>query len=661
MAEPLQSTRRALVNLPRPAKRVLLALVDVGLLLWALFLAIHFTRDPVSVGAGYPRALMALVATTAIPVFAMLGLYRAVIRFLSSRVLVSVFIGMSVLATLVLGYTFAVPGARLDLGTAVAFWTFGFLLVLGVRFVMRDFLLDRPRVRERAIIYGAGVSGARLAALLHRDGECVPIGFVDDAVTRQGTVVGGLLVHSPGEIARLIRVHGVARILLALPSASHKRRAEILASLEPHPVHVQTVPDMNDLVAGRARFDDLREVQVEDLLGRDPIPPHPELIGACVAGRSVMVTGAGGSIGSELCRQVAGLGATRLVLVEHAEAALYAIDEELRELVATRKLALEVVPVLGSVVDGELMERVMRGCKVRTVYHAAAYKHVPLVEYNMAAGIRNNVLGTLAAAQAAERAGVETFLLVSTDKAVNPTNVMGASKRFAEIILQGMRQRGSRMRICMVRFGNVLASSGSVVPRFREQIRGGGPVTVTHPEITRYFMTIEEAVQLVIQAGAMGGAAEVFLLDMGKPVKILELARKMIRLSGRRERDEQNPDGDIEIVFTGLRPGEKLYEELLISGNAVGTDHPRIWKGIEAVTEWTRVEAVLASLRVALDHNDCAVLRDILRSIVSEYRPPEDMADVVHALCGDEAAGTARSGAVASGAVVELLVARRRS
>jgi FlaA1/EpsC-like NDP-sugar epimerase len=371
-------------------------------------------------------------------------------------------------------------------------------------------------------------------------------------------------------------------------------------------------------------------------------------------GKRVIVTGAGGSIGSELCRQIAWLGATRLVLVEHAEAALYAIDEELRRLVARRGLALEIVPVLGSVTDGELMERVMRRFRVRTVYHAAAYKHVPLVEYNMGAGIRNNVLGTLAAAQAAERAGVETFVLVSTDKAVNPTNVMGASKRFAEIILQGMHRRGSPMAICMVRFGNVLASSGSVVLRFREQIRGGGPVTVTHPEIVRYFMTIEEAVQLVIQAGAMGGDAEVFLLDMGAPVRILELARKMIKLSGRGVRDEQDPDGDIEITFTGLRPGEKLYEELLISGDARGTGHPRIWKASEEGTDWRRVDIAIGAVRVALAKNDCDAMRDILRSIVREYQPPAEMADVVHSLCADMDAVAA---VVPGASVVELPVA----
>jgi FlaA1/EpsC-like NDP-sugar epimerase len=343
-----------------------------------------------------------------------------------------------------------------------------------------------------------------------------------------------------------------------------------------------------------------------------------------------MVTGAGGSIGAELCRQILGLGASRLVLVDHSEPALYAIEQELRAQADLQAINLELVPVLASVTEGDFLQRVMHSFHVRTVYHAAAYKHVPLVEYNMGAGVRNNVLGTFRAAHAAEAAGVDNFVLVSTDKAVNPTNVMGATKRFAEMILQGMVARGAKMRICMVRFGNVLASSGSVVPLFRQQIRAGGPITVTHPEIVRYFMTIPEAAQLVIQAGAMGGAGEVFLLDMGKPVKIVDLARKMIQLSGLEVRDDNNPDGDIEIAFTGLRPAEKLYEELLITGNAVGTNHPRIWKAREHGSSWEEVEAALNAISRAVLDNDCDAMREMLMEMVQEYRPPEMLSDHVY-------------------------------
>jgi FlaA1/EpsC-like NDP-sugar epimerase len=369
---------------------------------------------------------------------------------------------------------------------------------------------------------------------------------------------------------------------------------------------------------------------VEDLLGRDPVPPRQDLIAACVRGRSVMVTGAGGSIGSELCRQVVKLAPRRLVLVDHAEPALYAIDQELQHAIAALDVDIEIVPILTSVTESDYLEQTIRAFDVRTVYHAAAYKHVPLVEYNMAAGIRNNVIGTLRAAEAAERAGVENFVLVSTDKAVNPTNVMGATKRFAEMILQGMVDRGSRMRICMVRFGNVLDSSGSVVPLFREQIRAGGPVTVTHPEIVRYFMTIPEAAQLVIQAGAMGQSGEVFLLDMGEPVKIIDLARRMILLAGLEVRDADNPDGDIEIVYTGLRPAEKLYEELLISGNAIGTEHPRIWKAEEGFLPWSETNNAIESISKALLANDCEAMRAVLLGAVREYTPPTALSDRVY-------------------------------
>ncbi|MFU8822578.1 MAG: polysaccharide biosynthesis protein [Gammaproteobacteria bacterium] len=660
MARIDELTRRLrdfLVDLPRPLKRLALAASDFVLIAAAVALAVAFTHShsefAPGVHAPFPWAMVLLLGLAAVPVFAALGLYRAVTRFISSRIIVSVVFGMAALATVLLVYAWLMPHIGVDFGTSVAFWIFGFLLVLGVRFVARELLLSRPRVCERALIYGAGMSGARLAALLQRESECVPVAFIDDSIKLQGSVVAGLVVHGSQDIERLIKVHHVKRILLAMPSVSHKRRGEIVAELELFPVHVQTVPDMHDLVSGRARFEDLREVEVEDLLGRDAIPPYPDLIGASVTGRTVMVTGAGGSIGSELCRQVAGLGATRLVLVERSEAALYAIDQELAGLVAARHLALEVVPVLGSVGNRERMAQVMHRFGVRTVYHAAAYKHVPLVEYNMAAGIRNNVFGTQALAEAAEQAGVENFVLVSTDKAVNPTNVMGASKRLAEIILQGIHSRGARMCISIVRFGNVLASSGSVVLRFREQVRAGGPVTVTHPEITRYFMTIEEAVQLVIQAGAMGGDAEVFLLDMGQPVRILDLARKMIKLSGRTVRDAHNRDGDIEIVYTGLRPGEKLYEELLISGNASGTDHPRIWKGVEEGVDAGQVETAIDALRVAIRKNDCKAMREILLSVVREYQPPEEVADVLYS--APAAYGRRRGD---GGDVVELPVAR---
>jgi FlaA1/EpsC-like NDP-sugar epimerase len=624
--------RTFLLRLPRSLKRLLLVCTDFGFFVASGILAVCLTH-PAALATGLPWGFMLALGVVMVVLFKGLGLYRVVVRFMRSEFLKSMITGVTLAALLMALYALLRPASGVTLSTAVVFWAFCIIHVGGSRVAMRDFLLNGgAKARERAIIYGAGMSGARLASLLTPGGECRPVAFIDDDKALHGRVVSGLPVHAPAKLSELIGTYGVTRLLLALPSATRQRRAEIIDLLQPYPLHIQTVPDMNDLVSGKARFDDLREVELEDLLGRDPVPARSELIGACIKGCNVMVTGAGGSIGSELCRQIVAQGAKRLVLVDHSEPALYAIDQELRAKLSTEGLSVEIVPVLASVTEKDFLAQTIKSFRVQTIYHAAAYKHVPLVEHNMGAGIRNNVLGTLRAAQAAEEAGVETFVLVSTDKAVNPTNVMGASKRFAEMILQGMVARGTNMRICMVRFGNVLASSGSVVPLFREQIRRGGPVTVTHPEMVRYFMTISEAAQLVIQAGAMGRDGEVFLLDMGQPVKILDLARKMIQLSGLEVRDAAHPDGDIEIVFAGLRPAEKLYEELLISGNAVGTDHPRIWRAREEPAEWGVVADAIEPISMAVVDNDCDTMRRILLEVVPEYSPPATFADhVFHA------------------------------
>jgi FlaA1/EpsC-like NDP-sugar epimerase len=623
--------RVSLLGLPRPLKRALLVAADVVLMLGAAILAIYLTHPAVLI-AGPPWGFLLALGVVMVLVFWALGLYQFVVRFLRSEFLKLMVTGVTVAAAMMALYGAWRPESGVTPAAALVFWAFGILYMGGSRVAARDFLLNGGRTpRERAIIYGAGVSGARLASLLAPGGDCRPAAFVDDDATLHGKVVAGLSVHSPADLGELIATHDATRLLLAIPSASRQRRAQIVDALRPFSLHIQTVPDMNDLVSGKASFDELREVELEDLLGRDPVPPRTDLISACIKGLNVMVTGAGGSIGSELCRQIIGLGASRLVLVDHSEAALYQIDQELRARVEDAGLAVDVVPVLASVTEKDFFGQTLRSFDVHTVYHAAAYKHVPLVEHNMGAGIRNNVLGTFRAAEAAEEAGVQTFVLVSTDKAVNPTNVMGATKRFAEMILQGMVGRGTSMRICMVRFGNVLASSGSVVPLFREQIRRGGPVTVTHPEIVRYFMTISEAAQLVIQAGAMGRDGEVFLLDMGAPVKIVDLARKMIQLSGLELRDAANPDGDIEIVFTGLRPAEKLYEELLVHGNnAVGTDHPRIWKANEHGAPWGAVCLATQAISKAVIVNDCDAMRRILLEVVREYVPPPEFADHVY-------------------------------
>lgn len=622
-----QRLRGYLISLPRPAKRLLMIFSDLCFICGALATALIVASDPGVPLAGLPWAIIPQVALLVLPVFWLMGLYRAVVRFIRSKAIFSVVVGVSI-TTLPIFYR-AFVGEDVTWGTGFVYWSFGILYVAGSRFIARDFLRRHSSSLENVIIYGAGAAGARLASNLMSSEECVPVAFVDDARTLHGTVVAGIPVHSLSDLPKLLEGHSVERVLLAIPSASRRRRRSILRQLERYPVHVQTVPDIHDLVTGRATVDELREVDVEDLLGRDPVPPKPELFKACIENRSVLVTGAGGSIGSELCRQVVRQRPTHLIILEQSEPDLYAIERELRGIDEDQSLGVEIIPILGSVLNQSWMERLIRSFHVKTVYHAAAYKHVPLVEYNMAAGIHNNIIGTLRTALAAEKAGVDNFVLISTDKAVNPTNVMGATKRFAEIVLQGMVSRGTKMRICMVRFGNVLASSGSVVPLFREQIRNGGPVTVTHREIVRYFMTIPEAAQLVVQAGAMAEGGEVFLLDMGKPVKIDDLARKMIRLMGLEVRDENNPDGDIEIKYTGLRPAEKLYEELLISGNATGTEHERIWRANEHSVSWSAIEAATKAIERAVAAYDCERMREILQTTVEEYAPPGGLVDSI--------------------------------
>ena len=420
------------------------------------------------------------------------------------------------------------------------YWALALLYVGGSRIVVRNLMNSRQVGADRVIIYGAGSAGAQAAAGLRIGGKFDPVAFLDDDASLQGSVVAGIEVHAPSELARLIEEESVGNLLLALPSQTRRRRQEILKSLEPFPVRVMTVPDIADLVAGDARVEDVRDVDAADLLGRDPVPPNDRLLEACIREKVVMVTGAGGSIGSELCRQIARLKPRRLVLFEMSEVALYQIDRELRAIIEREHLDLDVTSLLGNAHHKYRVREIMQVYGVQTVYHAAAYKHVPIVEQNVIEGIHNNVISTWYTAEAALECGVETFVLISTDKAVNPPNVMGATKRMAEIVLQGLHARGSRTKFCMVRFGNVLESSGSVVPLFREQIRRGGPVTVTHPDVIRYFMTIPEASQLVLQAGSMAQGGDVFVLDMGKPIRIADLARRMIKLAGLTVRDEEN-------------------------------------------------------------------------------------------------------------------------
>jgi FlaA1/EpsC-like NDP-sugar epimerase len=623
---------RRTVELPRRLKRLISVCTDCVMIPLALWTTISLKEGrPESSLSDWPAFLVVLAVS--IPIFVRAGLYRAVIRFLGHKAIFAVALSVA-LSALILGAAgmlFQIP--VLSWSVAAIYSFVALLYVAGSRFVVRYYLLRRylmPTV-ARVAIYGAGEAGAHLSNFLLTTRAFDPVIFIDDNKGLRGRFVNGIKVQLPEHLPSLIKAHGIDRILLAVPSLTRRRRREILNQLEPLGVHVQTVPDIEQLVTGNANLADLREVDVADLLGRDAVPPKDGLFDACIRDRVVMVTGAGGSIGSELCRQIIGLNPRRLILFEMSELALYNIERELRGLAEKNKLHLELIGLIGNSHDRFRLRDIFTAYRVQTVYHAAAYKHVPIVEQNVVEGIKNNVIATWYAAEAAHDADVETFVLVSTDKAVNPTNVMGATKRFAEIVLQGLQRRGSKTRFCMVRFGNVLASSGSVVPLFNEQINAGGPVTVTHPEVIRYFMTIPEAAQLVIQAGSMAEGGDVFVLDMGKPVRIGDLARRMIHLAGLTVRDEKNPEGDIEISYTGLRPAEKLYEELLIGNNVTGTEHPMILRAIEHSLPWDRVQELLNEVMAAMSRFDCQRTLQLLSDVVAEYTPAPQPHDLVWA------------------------------
>jgi FlaA1/EpsC-like NDP-sugar epimerase len=618
------------LGLPRRVKQSVMLLADVVIVPLALWSALVLKAGGLHLGPiSLPELFVASVLSS-VPIFVRLGLYRAVVRYFGVSALLAVAAGVA-LSVLVLATVDRYLGSnQLDLSVLGIYWALATVYVGASRMVMRyAFHRHAGREAERIVIYGAGGAGAQLCAALLGGRDWWPVAFIDDKRALHGSLIHGVEVFGPDELATIVRNRRVRGVLLAIPSASRRRKQEILSMLEPHGLHVRTIPDLADIVAGRASLSEVREVDVADLLGRDQVPPDPRLFDACIRGKSVLVTGAGGSIGSELCRQIIRLQPSRIVLYETNELALYQIDMELRVLMERAQLHVPLYSLLGNAHHRDRVLDVMSTYRVQTVYHAAAYKHVPIVEQNVIEGIHNNVLSTWNTAEAAHEAGVETFVLVSTDKAVNPTNVMGATKRVAEIILQGIQQRSSKTLFCMVRFGNVLASSGSVVPRFYEQIRNGGPITVTHPDVTRYFMTIPEAAQLVIQAGSMARGGDVFVLDMGKPVKIADLARRMVNLMGLSVLDEMNPDGDIEISFTGLRPAEKLFEELLIGNNVSGTDHPMIMRAVEHALPWDEVDAWLREMMVALRSFDCERALELLQRAVVEYKASPSMHDLV--------------------------------
>lgn len=582
----------------------------------------------------------------AIPVFIRFGLYRAIVRYIGFKALWAVVQAVSLYA-LFWALLVLLSGIQgIPRSVTLINWLVAILLIGGSRMIARWWFLDsvtasdspgRKVKQKNVAIYGAGSAGIQLASVLNYSNGFKPVAFVDDKSDLQNQIIGSLKVYPFHALGRLIDENDIEEVLLAIPSASRSRRNEVIQMLEPYPVHVRTLPALTDIAGGEIKIEDIKEVEIEDLLGRDQVAPEYDLMKKNIFGKVVMVTGAGGSIGSELCRQILGQDPRRLILYEQNECALYTIDRELNStstLLSGDSEEIElskIVPILGSVLDQERLERICNTFGVHTIYHAAAYKHVPIVEHNPSEAIKNNIYGTLSAAEAAMNTRVDTFVLISTDKAVRPTNTMGASKRFAELILQGLSfKEGITTRFIMVRFGNVLGSSGSVIPLFRNQIRNGGPVTVTDPKIIRYFMTIPEAAQLVIQAGAMGEGGDVFVLDMGEPVRILDLAKRMIRLSGREVKDQENPNGDIEIQFTGLRPGEKLFEELLIGDNVAATTHPLIMRAEEEVLSWDEIQKFLIAFRSASIQNDQEMIRSLLINAIPGFNPQCGVEDIVY-------------------------------
>lgn len=622
-----------ITNLPRTAKSLVLVSMDAVLLPLSLWAAIGLRLDVWHFPQMHPWWGYALVSLVAIPIFVKLGLYRAVIRYIEARALLMIVVAVTIAICVYSAVLVFLTLPAVPRGAVLIFWMMATLVIAGSRFFARAVLQHAvlPHVRHArptVAIYGAGSSGRQLAVALRAGRDFQPVLFVDDNAALQGMEVLGMKTFSPEELPSLIQRFSLRQVLVAIPSASRSRRMQIINQLEALKIEVRVIPGMSDLVDGVVKAEDIREVEIDDLLGRDAVPPSQCLLDANIRDKHVMVTGAGGSIGSELCRQIVTSQPRTLVLYEQSEYALYSVERELDAIITSKKLGVKLVPVLGSVQNEARLRDVMTVQTVQTVYHAAAYKHVPIVEFNVTEGILNNTFGTLAAARAAIGTGVDMFVLISTDKAVRPTNIMGASKRLAELVLQAYANDTSvRTRFCMVRFGNVLGSSGSVVPLFRKQILEGGPVTVTHPDITRYFMTIPEAAQLVIQAGAMSRGGEVFVLDMGEPVKISDLARRLIHLSGFSVCDELTPDGDIEVRFSGLRPGEKLYEELLIGEDVSGTEHPKIMMASEHFFARDELSPILSRLQLACSDNDHEEIVRILRECVSGFRMVTDIQD----------------------------------
>ena len=625
------SLHQRFMSIERRRKRLIMVMADLvalPLALWSAY-ALRFSNLWPEAFL-YPAAwLFVVVPVAGVLIFIKLGLYRAVVRYMGSQAIWTVAMGVCILSLMLWAAAYVFQIKPFPRSIPINFALVAMVYVGGSRLLMRSYyhwLLNRFLNKTSVLIYGAGGSGVQLAKALAGSQELCCVGFLDDDQSLWNSSVAGLKVYDPARIPDLVKKRKIESVLLAMPSATPKARKHILDRLADYPVHVRTVPAMHEIVSGES-VANLREIEIEDLLGRDPVPPKKQLIDASIRDKVVLVSGAGGSIGSEICRQVIIYQPKCLLLYEQSEFALYTIEQELQSLMQEKSLDIPCIPLLGSISDESRLHEVFQRFPVQTIYHAAAYKHVPLVEHNVLEGIRNNTLGTKVMAEIALKHKVERFVLISTDKAVRPTNVMGATKRLAELILQDLATKSQNTIFSMVRFGNVLGSSGSVVPLFRRQIESGGPVTVTHPEITRFFMTIPEAASLVIQAGSMAKGGDVFVLDMGESVRIVELARRMIRLMGYEVRNEKFLNGDIEITFTGLRPGEKLYEELLIGDDVIGTDHPKIMRALEESLSQDELKQVLSGLEQAIKDQDSTEARFQLEKAVTGFKPSAAMVD----------------------------------
>ena len=617
-----------LLDSSRNMKRTVALCYDLLAIPVAIYLAISlrygYMPPPIDYGVIFSTLITTLVTAT---VFVRLGLYRAVVRFMTAQAFSALTFGVFISA-LTLATSSFLLNANYPRSSIVIYLFTAFSLLGTPRLFIRSLVFQMVKNQaEPVVIYGAGAHGISLADTLTNNEMYRPVAFIDDHRKKHNTSIRGMKVWAPNNIDELIDTYGIRKVLLAVGKSSMHVRKQLIEQLAEKKLEVLVTPSMNDILSGKARLEEMREVDIEDLLGRDTIAPREDLMHSNIENKVVLVTGAGGSIGSELCRQVLSQDPEKLILIDLCEYNLYKIDQELRAITEEQHLRTEIIPILGSVQKQNRLETIFRAFKVQTIYHAAAYKHVPLVEANIVEGVRNNVFGTWYCAEAAIAAGVERFVLVSTDKAVRPTNVMGASKRMAELTLQALSARQNTTLFCMVRFGNVLNSSGSVVPLFRQQIKHGGPITVTHPDIIRYFMTIPEASQLVIQAGAMARGGDVFVLDMGEPVKIVSLAKKMIHLSGLSERTERNPNGDIEIQFTGLRPGEKLFEELLIGEDVAGTEHPRIMTADEACLSWPVTHNLLHRLDKACHDFKVEQVISLLQEAPAAYKNENELSD----------------------------------